>query len=107
MSQRAAATRGTVLDLNAGNGLVTGSTHGLVTDTLTYNAFGELASTTGKVGASTVFSEDVVRGFSGALRQMTLLCPDKDDIAAQVVALCTAETITGQTLVIDSGRTFH
>jgi len=32
---------------------------------------------------------------------------DKDDIAAQVVALCTAETITGQTLVIDAGRVFH
>ncbi|MCC6903347.1 MAG: RHS domain-containing protein, partial [Polyangiaceae bacterium] len=45
--------------LNAGNGLVTGSTHGVVTDTLTYNAFGELASYTGKVGATGVFSEVV------------------------------------------------
>ncbi len=32
---------------------------------------------------------------------------DKDDIADQVVALCRAETITGQNLVIDSGRVFH
>jgi len=32
---------------------------------------------------------------------------DKDDIARQVVALCSAETVTGQTLVIDSGRIFH
>jgi len=32
---------------------------------------------------------------------------DKDDIARQVVALCTADTITGQTLVIDAGRVFH
>lgn len=32
---------------------------------------------------------------------------DKDDIADQVVALCKAETITGQTLVVDSGRVFH
>lgn len=32
---------------------------------------------------------------------------DKDDIARQVVALCSAGTITGQTLVIDSGRIFH
>ncbi|MBI3203315.1 MAG: hypothetical protein HYZ29_17385, partial [Myxococcales bacterium] len=47
------------ITLNAGNGLVTGSTHGLVTDTLTYNAFGELASYAGKVGATGVFSEVV------------------------------------------------
>lgn len=32
---------------------------------------------------------------------------DKDDIARQVVALCSAQTVTGQTLVIDSGRVFH
>jgi 3-oxoacyl-[acyl-carrier protein] reductase len=32
---------------------------------------------------------------------------DKDDIADQVVALCRADTITGQTLVIDAGRVFH
>ena len=32
---------------------------------------------------------------------------DKDDIANQVVALCQADTITGQTLVIDAGRVFH
>jgi 3-oxoacyl-[acyl-carrier protein] reductase len=32
---------------------------------------------------------------------------DKDDVANQVVALCQADTITGQTLVIDAGRVFH
>ncbi|HZP86776.1 MAG TPA: SDR family NAD(P)-dependent oxidoreductase [Burkholderiales bacterium] len=32
---------------------------------------------------------------------------DKDEIAEQVVALCQADTITGQTLVIDAGRFFH
>jgi len=32
---------------------------------------------------------------------------DKDDIADQVVALCHTDSITGQTLVIDSGRFFH
>jgi len=32
---------------------------------------------------------------------------DKDDIADQVVAMCRAETMTGQTVVIDSGRMFH
>ncbi len=32
---------------------------------------------------------------------------DKDDIADQVVALCKSDTITGQTVVVDSGRVFH
>ncbi|MBI3204598.1 MAG: hypothetical protein HYZ29_23890, partial [Myxococcales bacterium] len=54
-----AGTDALKITLNAGNGLVTGSTHGLVTDTLTYNAFGELASYAGKVGASNVFGEVV------------------------------------------------
>ena len=31
----------------------------------------------------------------------------KDDIADQGVALCRTDSITGQTLVIDSGRFFH
>jgi 3-oxoacyl-[acyl-carrier protein] reductase len=32
---------------------------------------------------------------------------DKDDVADQVVTMCKTNTTTGQTLVIDSGRTFH
>src|ERR1700716_1831584 len=32
---------------------------------------------------------------------------DKDDVADQVVTMCRTNTMTGQTLVIDSGRTFH
>ena len=32
---------------------------------------------------------------------------DKEDVANQVVALCQADTITGQTMVIDAGRFFH
>ena len=32
---------------------------------------------------------------------------DKDDCADMVVALCRTETMTGQTMVIDSGRYFH
>ena len=40
----------------------------------------------------------------GALRKRAA---DKDDIADQVVALCRTDSITGQTLVIDSGRFFH
>jgi 3-oxoacyl-[acyl-carrier protein] reductase len=42
-------------------------------------------------------------------RQQSLLgkAADKDDIADQVVTMCRTNTMTGQTLVIDSGRTFH
>lgn len=32
---------------------------------------------------------------------------DKDEVAGQVVALCCTKSITGQTLVMDSGRIFH
>jgi 3-oxoacyl-[acyl-carrier protein] reductase len=32
---------------------------------------------------------------------------DKDDCADMVVAMCRSETMTGQTVVIDSGRVFH
>jgi 3-oxoacyl-[acyl-carrier protein] reductase len=32
---------------------------------------------------------------------------DKDDVADQVVTMCRTETMTGQTIVIDSGRYFH
>ena len=32
---------------------------------------------------------------------------DKDDVADQVVTMCRTDTMTGQTAVIDSGRTFH
>ncbi len=32
---------------------------------------------------------------------------DKDDIAKQVVAFCATDSVTGQTLAIDSGRVFH
>ena len=32
---------------------------------------------------------------------------DKDDVADQVMAFCSTDSITGQTLVVDSGRIFH
>lgn len=32
---------------------------------------------------------------------------DKDDVAAQVVAFCRTDSVTGQTLLIDAGRAFH
>jgi 3-oxoacyl-[acyl-carrier protein] reductase len=42
-------------------------------------------------------------------RRQSLLgkAADKDDVADQVVTMCRSNTMTGQTLVIDSGRTFH
>ncbi|MFO1079105.1 MAG: SDR family oxidoreductase [Reyranellaceae bacterium] len=42
-------------------------------------------------------------------RRQSLLgkAADKDDVADQVVTMCRTSTMTGQTLVIDSGRTFH
>ncbi len=42
-------------------------------------------------------------------RQSALLgvAADKDDCADQVVTMCRTNTMTGQTIVIDAGRTFH
>ena len=42
-------------------------------------------------------------------RRQSLLgkAADKDDVADQVVTMCRTNTMTGQTIVIDSGRTFH
>ena len=42
-------------------------------------------------------------------RQASLLgtAADKDDCADQVVTMCRTNTMTGQTIVIDAGRTFH
>lgn len=48
--------------------------------------------------------EQVERATSSALLQKPA---DKDDIAAQVVTMCQTNTMTGQTIVIDSGRVFH
>ncbi len=43
-----------------------------------------------------------------ATQQSLLQKPaDKDDIADQVVTMCRTDTMTGQTIVIDSGRVFH
>jgi 3-oxoacyl-[acyl-carrier protein] reductase len=42
-------------------------------------------------------------------RKLSLLgkAADKDDCADQVVTMCRTNTMTGQTIVIDAGRTFH
>ncbi len=49
-------------------------------------------------------SEQVERAASSSLLKKPA---DKDDCADMVVAMCRTETMTGQTIVIDSGRIFH
>jgi 3-oxoacyl-[acyl-carrier protein] reductase len=46
----------------------------------------------------------VEKGKAGALLGVAA---DKDDCADQVVTMCKTNTMTGQTIVIDAGRTFH
>ena len=48
--------------------------------------------------------EQVERSASSSLLKRPA---DKDDCADMVVAMCRTETMTGQTVVIDSGRIFH
>src|SRR5580658_1533461 len=43
----------------------------------------------------------------GAANSLLKKAADKDDCADMVVTMCRTETMTGQTVVIDSGRTFH
>ncbi len=49
-------------------------------------------------------SEQIERSASGSLLKKAA---DKDDCADMVVAMCRTVTMTGQTVVIDSGRIFH
>src|ERR1700686_3308415 len=49
-------------------------------------------------------SEQIERSASGSLLKRPA---DKDDCADMVVAMCRTETMTGQTVVIHSGRIFH
>ena len=46
-------------------------------------------------------------GERAIMRTLLKRAVDKDDVAEQVVAFCRTDSITGQTLVIDSGRFFH
>jgi 3-oxoacyl-[acyl-carrier protein] reductase len=48
--------------------------------------------------------EQIERSSAGSLLKRAA---DKDDCAEMVVAMCRTETMTGQTVVIDSGRVFH
>ncbi|MGE5510627.1 MAG: SDR family NAD(P)-dependent oxidoreductase [Bacteroidota bacterium] len=49
-------------------------------------------------------ASQIERAASGSLLKKPA---DKDDVADQVVTMCRTDTMTGQTVVIDSGRTFH
>jgi len=57
------------LTRNAQNGLLTGSTLGVVTDSRTYSTFGELGSYTANVGGSPVFSTAYTRDKLGRITQ--------------------------------------
>jgi 3-oxoacyl-[acyl-carrier protein] reductase len=49
-------------------------------------------------------SEQIKRSAASSLLKKPA---DKDDCADMVIAMCRTETMTGQTVVIDSGRIFH
>jgi 3-oxoacyl-[acyl-carrier protein] reductase len=49
-------------------------------------------------------ADQIERSASGSLLKKAA---DKDDCADMVVTMCRTETMTGQTIVIDSGRVFH
>jgi 3-oxoacyl-[acyl-carrier protein] reductase len=58
----------------------------------------------GTRATSNLRPEQVERSAAGSLLKKAA---DKDDCADMVVTMCRTETMTGQTIVIDSGRTFH
>ncbi|HEY0423299.1 MAG TPA: SDR family oxidoreductase [Rhodopila sp.] len=58
----------------------------------------------GTRATSNLRSEQIERSASGSLLKKAA---DKDDCADMVVTMCRTETMTGQTVVIDSGRVFH
>jgi len=58
----------------------------------------------GTRATSNLRPEQIERSASAALLKKAA---DKDDCADMVVAICRSETMTGQTVVIDSGRIFH
>jgi 3-oxoacyl-[acyl-carrier protein] reductase len=58
----------------------------------------------GTRATANLLPEMVARSAAGSLLKKAA---DKDDCADMVVTMCRTETMTGQTIVIDSGRTFH
>ena len=58
----------------------------------------------GTRATANLLKSQIERSSSGALLKKAA---DKDDCADMVVTMCRTETMTGQTVVIDSGRYFH
>ncbi len=58
----------------------------------------------GTRATSNLRAEQIERSASSSLLKKAA---DKDDCADMVVTMCRTETMTGQTIVIDSGRVFH
>ena len=58
----------------------------------------------GTRATANLLPEMIERNAAGSLLKKAA---DKDDCADMVVTMCRTETMTGQTVVIDSGRTFH
>jgi 3-oxoacyl-[acyl-carrier protein] reductase len=58
----------------------------------------------GTRATANLFPGSVEKGKAGTLLGTAA---DKDDCADQVVTMCRTNTMTGQTIVIDAGRTFH
>src|SRR5471032_1268895 len=58
----------------------------------------------GTRATSNLLPEMITRNAAGSLLKKAA---DKDDCADMVVTMCRTETMTGQTIVIDSGRVFH
>ena len=58
----------------------------------------------GTRATSNLTAAQIERSASSALLKKAA---DKDDVADQVVTMCRTNTMTGQTVVIDSGRVFH
>jgi 3-oxoacyl-[acyl-carrier protein] reductase len=57
----------------------------------------------------TLMSDNLSPEYRQRARQGSLLqrAADKDDVAEVVVEFCRTDSVTGQTLVVDSGRVFH
>ncbi|MGE0222525.1 MAG: SDR family NAD(P)-dependent oxidoreductase [Acetobacteraceae bacterium] len=58
----------------------------------------------GTRATANLLPDQIERSASGAVLKKAA---DKDDCADVVVTMCRTETMTGQTVVIDSGRVFH
>jgi hypothetical protein len=58
----------------------------------------------GTRATSNLRAEQIERSSAASLLKKAA---DKDDCADMVVTMCRTETMTGQTIVIDSGRMFH